>query len=45
VKQGVVLGFSLVESRPRVLINLKQAQKQNIVFLGGLVSHSVVVDR
>ena len=45
VRLGVVLGFSLVESRPRVLINLKQSQKQNIVFLSGLVSHSVVVDR
>lgn len=45
VKLGVVLGFSLVESRPRVLINLKQAQKQKIVFLSGLVKHSVVVDR
>ena len=45
VKLGVVLGFSMVEARPRVLINLKQAQKQNIVFLSGLVSHSVVVDR
>jgi hypothetical protein len=45
LRLGVVLGFALVEARPRVLINLKQAQKQNIVFLGGLVSHSVVVDR
>jgi hypothetical protein len=45
VRQGVVLGFSMVEARPRVLINLKQAQKQNIVFLSGLVSHSLVVDR
>ena len=45
VKIGAVLGFSLVESRPRVLINLKQSQKQKIVFLSGLVSHSVVVDR
>ncbi len=45
VKLGVVLGFSLVEARPRVLVNLKTAQKQNIVFLAGLVSHSVVVDR
>jgi hypothetical protein len=45
VRLGVVLGFSLVESRPRVLINLKQSKKQGIVFLSGLVSHSVVVDR
>lgn len=44
VKLGAVLGFSLVEARPRVLINLKQARRQNIVFLSGLVSHSVVVD-
>ncbi len=45
VRAGVVLGFSLVEARPRVLINLKQSQKQKIVFLSGLVKHSVVVDR
>ncbi len=45
VRRGVVLGFSLVEARPRVLINLKQAQKQSVVFLSGLVSHSLVVDR
>ena len=45
VKLGVVLGFSLVEARPRVLINLKQAGRQKITFRPGLVSHSVVVDR
>jgi len=45
VRLGVVLGFALMEGRPRVLINLKQAQKQQIVFLSGLVSHSVVVDK
>ena len=45
VKRGVILGFSLVEARPRVFLNLKQAAKQNVAFHGGLVSHSVVVDR
>ncbi len=45
VRLGVVLGFALMEGRPRVLINLKQAQKQQITFLSGLVSHSVVVDK
>lgn len=45
VKKGVVLGFSLVEARPRVLIHLKQANKQVVQFKGGLVSHSVVVER
>ncbi len=44
VRLGVVLGFSLVEARPRVLINVKQADKQKISFVGGLVSHSVVVE-
>lgn len=45
VKAGVILGFSLVEARPRVLVNLKQATKQGVAFQRGLLSHSVVVDR
>ena len=45
VKLGVVLGFSLVEARPRVLVNLKQATAQNLVLRSGLLSHAVIVDR
>lgn len=44
VKLGAVLGFALIEARPRVLINLKQAERQKIVFLSGLVKHSIVVE-
>ena len=44
VKRGVILGFSLVEAHPRVLLNLKQAQKQNVIFHSGLTRHAVVVD-
>lgn len=45
VKLGVVLGFSLVEARPRVLVNLKQANAQKLVLRSGLLSHAVIVDR
>lgn len=44
VRLGSVLGFALVEARPRVLINLKQAERQKIIFLSGLVKHSIVVE-
>ncbi len=45
VRLGVVLGFSLVEARPRILVNLKQAAKQAIKFDSGLLRHAVIVDR
>lgn len=45
VKQGVVLGFSMVEARPRVLVNLKQANKQGISFHNGLLRYAVIVDK
>lgn len=45
VKLGVILGFSLVEARPRVLVNLKQAKKEKIDFRNGLLAHAVIVDR
>jgi hypothetical protein len=45
VKQGVILGFELAEARPRILVHLKQARAQNVVFLSGLLTHSVIVER
>lgn len=44
-KLGIVLGFSLVEARPRVLVNLKQANKQKIEFRNKLLTFAVIVDR
>lgn len=44
-KQGIVLAFSLVEARPRVLVNLKQANKQQIEFRNKLLTFAVIVDR
>src|SRR5262249_52780572 len=43
VKLGVILGFDLVEAKPRILVHLKQARAQNVVFLSGLLTHSVIV--
>ena len=45
VRLGVVLGFSLVEAHPKVLVNLKQAHKQNIEFHNGFLRHADIVDR
>ena len=45
VKLGVVLGFSLEEAKPRVLLNLKQVRKQHIVLHSGLTRHAVIVER
>ena len=45
VKLGVMLGFELVEARPQLLVNLKQAHKQNVDFHSGLLRHAVIVDR
>lgn len=45
VKQGVVLGFSMEEARPRVLVHLKQARKQSIEFRNGLLAHAVIVEK
>lgn len=44
-KLGIVLGFSLVEARPRVLVNLKQANRQKIGFRNKLLTFAVIVDR
>jgi hypothetical protein len=32
VPGGIVLGFDLVESKPKLSVNLKQARKQNVAF-------------
>ena len=45
VKQGVILGFDLLEAKPRILVHLKQARAQNVVFLSGLLTHSVIVEK
>src|SRR5262249_8706244 len=43
IRQGVVLGFSLVEAKPKVLVNLKHANAQGIAFTNGLMQYAVVV--
>jgi hypothetical protein len=45
VKLGVVLGFSAVEGRPRVLVNLKQAKAQGVEFHNGLLRYAVIVEQ
>lgn len=45
VKLGIILGFSLVEAHPQVLLNLKHAREQNIGLHVGLTRHAVVVER
>ena len=45
IKQGVILGFDLVEAKPHILVHLKQARAQNVVFLSGLLTHSVIVEK
>lgn len=45
VKQGVILGFDLQEAKPRILVHLKQARAQSVVFLSGLLTHSVIVEK
>ncbi len=45
VKQGIILGFDLQEAKPRILVHLKQARSQSVVFLSGLLTHSVIVEK
>jgi hypothetical protein len=45
VKLGVILGFDLIEAKPRILVNLKQARAQDVIFFSGLLTHSVIVER
>lgn len=44
-KLGIMLGFSLIEARPRVLVNLKQARKENIEFKNALLTYTIIVDK
>lgn len=44
-KLGVMLGFSLLEARPRVLVNLKQARKENVEFKNQFLTHCIVVEK
>lgn len=45
VSQGVILGFSMAEGKPSILVNLKQARARSVVFLSGLLTHSVIVEK
>ncbi|MBL8955743.1 MAG: DUF4154 domain-containing protein [Myxococcaceae bacterium] len=45
VRQGVILGFDVLEAKPRILVHLKQARAQSVVFLSGLLTHSVIVEK
>ncbi len=44
VRLGIILGFSLVEAKPTVLLNPKQATKQKVKFHSGLLRSTVLVD-
>lgn len=44
VISGVSLGFDLVSGKPRLLVNLKQAQKQGVAFGADLLRLAQVVD-
>ncbi len=43
VKSGIVIGFDLIESRPKILINLPQARKQNVDFSASLLTLAQVI--
>jgi hypothetical protein len=45
VRAGAILGFALVEARPQILINLKQARRQSISFHAAITRHAIVVER
>jgi YfiR/HmsC-like len=44
VSAGVALGFDLISGKPRLLVNLKQAQKQGVAFGADLLRLAQVVD-
>ncbi|MBK7859269.1 MAG: DUF4154 domain-containing protein [Archangiaceae bacterium] len=44
VAAGVSLGFDLVSGKPRLLVNLKQAQKQSVAFGADFLRLAQVVD-
>lgn len=37
VKQGIIMGYELVEAKPRILVHLKQARAQGVVIFSGLL--------
>lgn len=45
VRRGAVLGFFLVEARPRVLVNLKRANAQGVRFHSGLLPNAIIVEK
>jgi hypothetical protein len=45
VRTGAILGFTLVEARPQILLNMKQARRQNVSFHAAITRHAVVVER
>lgn len=44
VRHGIVLGFDLVSSKPKLLVHLKQARRQQVDFSSDLLSLSEVVE-
>ena len=44
VRAGIVLGFDLISSRPKVMVNLRQARLQNIDFRSDLLRLAVVFE-
>ena len=44
-KQGIMLGFALMEARPRVLVNLKVARREQVEFKNALLTYTVIVDK
>ncbi|MFL5319297.1 MAG: YfiR/HmsC family protein [Myxococcaceae bacterium] len=45
VKLGIILGFELAEARPVVLVNLKQARKENLDFKNQFLTHTTIVEK
>jgi len=44
VSEGIVLGFDLVSGRPKILVHLEQARKQNVVLTAQLLKLAVIVE-
>ncbi len=44
VAEGAVLGFDLVEGRPKILVNLKQAEAQDVAFAAAFLKLAEVVE-
>jgi hypothetical protein len=43
VANGVVLGFKLVDAKPKVIVNLGQAKRQNVAFSAALLQLAEVI--